>query len=163
MISATSATLAANVENLELTGSAAANAIGNTANNVLTGNAGVNVIRGGLGRDTMTGGAGRDTFDFDVATHSVTGAATRDIITDFQHLADRIDVSTIDASTKYSGNNTFTLLTKSGALFTGKGAELRFTSGSTTVIEGDVNGDKRADFQIALSDYVALSASDFVL
>ena len=65
-------TLAANVENLTLTGTSAVNATGNTLNNVLTGNAAANVLNGGAGNDTLTdsaganvyvGGAGNDTLN----------------------------------------------------------------------------------------------------
>ena len=45
-------TLAANVENLTLLGSAAINGTGNTLANVLTGNNGVNILVGGGGNDT---------------------------------------------------------------------------------------------------------------
>ena len=50
------------VENLTLTGSANANALGNSYDNILTGNAGANRFRGGGGADTMIGGAGNDTY-----------------------------------------------------------------------------------------------------
>jgi Ca2+-binding RTX toxin-like protein/LysM repeat protein len=55
-------TLGANLENLTLTGAAAINGTGNTANNVLTGNAAANTLDGGLGQDLMTGGAGNDLY-----------------------------------------------------------------------------------------------------
>ena len=53
-------TLGANVENLELTGSAL-NGTGNTLANILTGNSGNNVLTGGVGNDTLIGGDGIDT------------------------------------------------------------------------------------------------------
>ena len=58
-------TLAANVENLTLTGAAAINGIGNTANNAIVGNSGANRLDGGAGADTMAGGAGNDTYVVD--------------------------------------------------------------------------------------------------
>ncbi|WP_428422561.1 calcium-binding protein [Methylibium sp.] len=51
-------TLAANVENLTLTGSSVINATGNTSNNVLTGNSAANVLTGGAGNDTYVVGTG---------------------------------------------------------------------------------------------------------
>ncbi|MBD2199480.1 MULTISPECIES: LamG-like jellyroll fold domain-containing protein [Calothrix] len=49
-----------NIENLTLTGTAAINGTGNTANNVITGNSGNNTLNGGGGDDTLDGGAGDD-------------------------------------------------------------------------------------------------------
>jgi Ca2+-binding RTX toxin-like protein len=73
-------TIAANVENLTLTGAAAINGAGNTLNNVITGNSGANVLNGAGGNDTLTGGLGGDTYRFDSALNAITN---RDVITDF--------------------------------------------------------------------------------
>jgi hypothetical protein len=59
----TTTTLAANVENLTLTGSSVINGTGNTGNNVLTGNSANNTLNGGDGNDTLNGGAGNDTLN----------------------------------------------------------------------------------------------------
>ena len=52
--------MAANVENLTLTGVDAINGTGNELANVLTGNTGANTLTGGAGNDTLDGGAGAD-------------------------------------------------------------------------------------------------------
>ena len=77
--------LAANVENLTLTGTTAINGtgnaldnvlIGNSANNTLIGGAGNDRIDGGTGNDTMVGGTGNDTYVVNVATDVVTENAS---------------------------------------------------------------------------------------
>ncbi|MFK3772345.1 beta strand repeat-containing protein [Pseudomonas sp. NPDC089406] len=55
-------TLATNVENLTLTGSAALNGTGNDGANILIGNSGKNTLTGGKGNDVLDGGAGVDTL-----------------------------------------------------------------------------------------------------
>jgi len=58
--SAISWILAANLENLTLTGSAAINGTGNGLNNIITGNSGNNTLTGGAGNDNINGDAGND-------------------------------------------------------------------------------------------------------
>ena len=60
--SAVTWTLAANVEQLTLTGAAAINGTGNSLNNVLIGNSAPNVLDAESGDDTLNGGAGEDTL-----------------------------------------------------------------------------------------------------
>ena len=91
-------TLAANVENLVITGSMNSNGTGNGLNNSIIGNSGANVLNGGGGADTISGGAGSDTFDFNAITESTANTATADRIQDFVRGQDRIDLSTIDAN-----------------------------------------------------------------
>ncbi len=73
VLAGVSLVLGVNVENLTLTGTAA-NATGNTLDNVLTGNSSTNVLSGldgndtldgGVGSDTLVGGLGNDSYRFD--------------------------------------------------------------------------------------------------
>ena len=82
-------------------------AIGSTAGDVFKGNGFNNYFQGGLGKDTFTGGSGRDLYDFNAVAESGVGATKRDVITDFDHLVDDIDLMGIDANTTIAGNQAF--------------------------------------------------------
>jgi serralysin len=82
-------TLAANLENLTLTGATAIYGTGNTLNNALTGNAADNVLIGAAGADVLTGFGGADTFRYTALSDS--RLAGFDRITDFAIGADILD------------------------------------------------------------------------
>lgn len=71
-------TLGANLEELELTGSASVNGTGNGLANILTGNSGANVLRGGAGNDTLNGGGGDDTLDGGAGNDALNGGTGND-------------------------------------------------------------------------------------
>lgn len=146
---------------------------GGAGADVLAGGAGNDIVDGSAGRDVLFGGTGADLFKFDHVVEIGRTAATRDVIKDFAHsaiaaLSDHIDVSTVDANVLTAGNGAFTWI-GTGAFHGGAG-ELHFrvedstdNTKDKTIIEGDINGDKIADFQIELSGLKALVASDFIL
>lgn len=143
---------------------------GLSGNDFLNGFANKDVLVGGTGRDIMTGGTGPDTFDFNARAETGKTSATRDRITDFTHLFDKIDLKDIDANSSASGNQAFTFLSAKGAAFTGVKGQLHWfqinysnNALDKTIIEGDVNGDKVADFQIELTGLKTLTKADFVL
>jgi Ca2+-binding RTX toxin-like protein len=69
VLSSVTYTMAANVENLTLTGTGAIIANGNELDNAITGNSGSNVIDGGAGNDVLDGGTGNDIYLFTSAGH----------------------------------------------------------------------------------------------
>ena len=71
-------TLAANVENLTLTGTASISGIGNDLANVITGNTGSNTLYGGAGDDLLQGGDGADRLDGGTGTDILDGGAGND-------------------------------------------------------------------------------------
>jgi Ca2+-binding RTX toxin-like protein len=183
------------IENLTLIGAAASSGAGTTGNNILTGNGAANKLMGGGGNDTLIGLGGNDTLDGSVGTDRLTGglgkdiltggaaadvyvfnavneigkASARDVIKDFTHLSDDINLAAIDANGAAAGHS-FTFLAKKGAAFTGAKGQLHWfqenpagTAKDKTIVEGDLNGDRRADFQIELTGLKVLTAADFVL
>jgi Ca2+-binding RTX toxin-like protein len=158
--SAASFFLSSYVENLSGFGDVDQVLGGNALDNRISGFAGDDWLVGNGGRDVLTGGTGRDTFDFNKLADLTTDADTTDVITDFN--GDTIDVSGIDANAIADGNNAFTFI--GGRAFSGDAGELRVTtSGSRTIVTGDVDGDREADFAIVLTGTIRLSAGDFVL
>lgn len=138
---------------------------GQGGNDRLFGGGGNDRLYGGSGdngRDILTGGDGADTFVFAEVDDGPVGSQ-RDVIADFVQGADHIDLSAIDPA---NASGQFTFLEGSGTAFTGHTGELRYDengSGNATLIEGDVNGDGVADFQIKLAGMYTLTGGDFLL
>ncbi|MFO0053334.1 MAG: Calx-beta domain-containing protein, partial [Dolichospermum sp.] len=81
LVTAATTTLAANVENLTLTGTAAINGTGNTGNNVLIGNSANNTLTGNAGNDTLNGNAGNDNLISGDGNDLLFGGAGNDTLT----------------------------------------------------------------------------------
>jgi len=135
--------------------------VGGAGNDSLSGDYGNDTLIGGLGKDTLTGGGDKDTFVFTAVEKNI------DTITDFQASYyggsgyvsnDKIDLSAIDANSKNKGDQAFSFV--GNANFTKLAGELHFVNG---ILEGDTNGDAKADFSIQLSGVSSLVIDDFIL
>jgi Ca2+-binding RTX toxin-like protein len=147
-----------------LTGNSGSNWLsGGAGSDLLSGGAGDDFLQGGAGADVLAGGAGADIFIYTDAADSGVAATTRDRIVDFHWDHDRIDLSDIDANAISGGNQAFTYIGTTA--FGGVAGQLRyFADGGVLVVAGDLNGDRVADFTIAIEGGVkTLAASDFIL
>jgi Ca2+-binding RTX toxin-like protein len=138
---------------------------GMAGNDTLSGGAGKDVLTGGAGCDTMTGGTNRDLFDFNAISETKKGP-NHDKITDFHHgtnvTGDDIDLRTIDAKTGVEGNQPFHFIGKHDFHHV-KGELHIVTSGANVLVQGDVNGDAKADFEILVLHHTSIAEGDFLL
>jgi Ca2+-binding RTX toxin-like protein len=136
---------------------------GRAGDDRLFGGDGADVLYGGLGADRLTGGAGPDTFLFRALAESTLAGDGRDRIMDFDQAGgDLIDLRDIDANLRAAGDQAFTFI--GSAPFSGTPGELRTALiGTTTVLMGDVNGDRVAELAISLDGAPPLTASGLLL
>ncbi len=129
----------------------------------LKGGAGKDKLKGGGGKDKLTGGKGADQFVFKSLKDSPDEKTGWDVITDFSHgQNDRINLKAIDARAGTKKNDKFTFIGDED--FSGKKGELRYEKkDKQTFVYGDVDGDGKADFAIALTGKIDLVKSDFML
>ncbi len=134
---------------------------GGSGKDVLEGGSGDDRITGGSGADVMTGNSGADRFIFKSAKDSTSSA--RDTLKEFwSSQKDKVDLSAIDARADKSGNQSFKFI--GDKAFSGTDGQLRASkSGDGTVIAGDINGDKKADFSIFVDQAVTFKDADFIL
>lgn len=153
-----------NGDNVFMGGNATDRMFGRAGDDLLMGEVGNDALYGNLGQDTMFGGVGNDRFIYYQTADTRVGATERDIIGDFESGSDRIEISRFDADVNVGGNQVFDFIGASS--FSGTAGELRYfqdAGNGYTIIEGDVDGDSMADFQIELTGLLTLLASDFLL
>ena len=130
-----------------------------TGNDRVFGDDGDDYLQGDAGSDKLTGGAGADQFQFapprDANGNQVFFDPDRDIVVDYQQGVDHLSVD------QWFAGGAFTLI--GSAKFTGAGDEVRFAQiNGGTIVFGDVDGDKVADFSLRLDVAVTLTTDDFV-
>ncbi len=169
-------TLPANVEILYLAGTSDINGAGNELDNRMVGNLGANILIGasgndelrggagndilvgGMGKDTLLGGAGTDTFVFTSAADTGLSVSEHDVISDWESV-DRLDLSGIDADTKQPGHQNHVFVGQGAANDSvGAGQVKYFHDNGHTYVVGDVSGDGKADFKIAIAGIHTLYA-----
>ncbi|MFO1034151.1 MAG: calcium-binding protein [Hyphomicrobiales bacterium] len=143
---------------------------GYAGNDVIHGDDGSDSIVGGQGADQLYGGADGDSFIYLTLADSGTTKAARDEIMDFEDGGfDKIDLSGIDADTRASAPNdqAFTSGLNSGTFTAGTAGQFRIYATATGwIIEGEVTGDGKADFSIAVRDLdhnISWDTDNFVL
>ena len=137
--------------------------LGSSAANQLYGGSGMDSLAGFGGRDYLIGGTERDFFIFTSLKDSGPTHATRDTIADFEGAGiaggDLIDLDTLN--TKLGGIINFL---GTDVNFGGHAGDLRaLFVGNDTIVQLDVDGDKKVDFSIALTGHHVLATGDFTL
>jgi Ca2+-binding RTX toxin-like protein len=148
----------------QLTGLGGADVLlGGAGNDNLQGGAGDDTIEGGAGRDILVGGGDNDTFVFRAASESAVGGQ-RDRINSFVQGEDKVDIDPIDAMGG-GADDDFAFIGNGGFSGSGTQGELRYfqvVSSSQTIVEGDIDGNGTADFQIAFAGLYNFNAGDFL-
>eukprot|EP01035_Chromulina_nebulosa_P060621 gene60621-biopygen43918 len=126
-------------------------------NDTLNGGAGGDSIWGDLGKDVLSGGTEADFFIYTNTNESTTTA--RDIITDFSNGdGDKVDLLAIDANTTNAANtnDVFHLIGTNVAWNASDPGALRVIwTALGEILEGDTNGDGKADFAIEFTNDAA--------
>lgn len=115
----------------------------------LNGGDGNDTLIGGLGRDTLVGGAGNDLFRYLQADEI---GLSGERIADFQTGLDQIDLTALGLSAVV-------------ASFSGTAGELRLSAplAGQWLLQGDLNGDAVADFQLQVLGVSLVSAGDILI
>jgi Ca2+-binding RTX toxin-like protein len=137
---------------------------GGAGNDVLLGGDGTDLLIGGLGQDFLSGGAGSDTFDFNAFNETGLTNTTWDVISDFVHGTDKLDLATLDADAALAGDQAFTAPVLGGTfsgVFASPGDLYFDTVGH--LLYGNTDADSAAEFAIQLVGVTTLTAADLFL
>lgn len=123
---------------------------GGNGDDGLLGGHGRDILVGGNGYDVLIGGKGADIFVYRKIADSPAGAQPDFILFDHSQ-GDRIDLHKIDADTIANGDQAFYLAGQSFSFSGTPGELIFFPDDFRKLVQGDVNGDKVADFEIRVS------------
>jgi Ca2+-binding RTX toxin-like protein len=163
-------TLGDNLESLELEGSEAIDATGNSLANTLVGNDGANILDGRAGADLMSGGAGNDVYIVDDAGDQVTELvdAGSDLVrsaANSYRLGSHVEnLTLVGAAHEGKGNtlaNTITGSARSNTLYGYQGNDTLSGGGGDDILFGG-EGDDRLQGGSGNDIYVVDSAGDTV-
>ncbi|HET9637818.1 MAG TPA: calcium-binding protein [Allosphingosinicella sp.] len=187
LVSLSSYTMTAHVENMTFTGAGNFQGTGNNLNNELTGLAGDDTLNGAGGGDVLNGGLGDDVLSGGDGDDILLGGAGADILTgggggdgyrfapgdtgagsgadrieDFACSYDKVDLRGIDADSGTAGDQAFSFIGTSA--FTATAGQLRYAfDGTDTWLQADCDGDGVADFEIVFTGSLTLVTGDFYL
>ena len=159
-----------NFEHIIATGNADT-VVGTATADIIEGRGGADTITGGGGADKLYAGANdgtSDTFVYNLASESTNTAAGRDVIYQFEDANDviRFAAATFDFNGAAVGLGTANWLGVNVAFHggaVGVGEINAVQVGGQTIVQIDTNGDKVADFSIALDGVHNLTLSDFLI
>jgi len=102
-------------------------------------------------------------FVFRSTTDSVNQLGGADLITDFDTLLDRIDLSAIDANSGVAGDQAFQLVLAGNGAGTLHVTVIGAGAAAVTQVEANVDADGIPDLVFQLSGILSLDAGDFLL
>jgi Ca2+-binding RTX toxin-like protein len=132
-----------------------------SGNDVIKGGAGIDQLIGSSGADKLTGGTEADTFRYFNTADSGVGSVSRDVIADFVHGQDKIDLESVDARVGTVGNQTFSFV--GSAAFSAEGQVRVVTDGDHMLVQMNTSGTSGADSVIELTGNINVTATDFTL
>jgi Ca2+-binding RTX toxin-like protein len=141
VLSSVTYTIAANLENLVLTGGGAINGTGNALANTITGNSGDNALDGGEGDDFLDGRSGADTLIGGLGDDTYIVDSTSDVVTELASEG----TDTVEASISFTLSSNVENLTLIGdAAFNGTGnaaANRLIGNGNDNALDGGEGAD----------------------
>lgn len=145
-------------------------ALGGIGNDTIDGSAGMDTLIGGAGKDVLTGGADADVFRFALPGESLNKTTGRDMITDFVHNVDKIDLSAIDAMRSLPLDQAFVRDAKGTATTAVAEGHIGWytvdkagTADDRTYLRINVDSDPTIEMVIELKGLIHLLPTDFIL